>query len=115
MLDEKLIEVMGDDVTQEQAFAHANDVLKNAVGGRVRRSGDVIHIPGHVSVDFEDVKTVMSEPGKAIMGTAVAAVPTPAWLSCLGGVPWQDCCRVRAMPRAGSARTAVNAIPYGAL
>jgi cell division protein FtsZ len=30
---EKLLEVMGDDVSQEQAFAHANDVLKNAVGG----------------------------------------------------------------------------------
>ena len=32
VLNEKLLEVMGDDVTQEQAFAHANDVLKNAVG-----------------------------------------------------------------------------------
>ena len=59
---------MGDDVTQEQAFAHANDVLKNAVGG----ISDIIHIPGLVNVDFEDVKTVMSEPGKAMMGTAVA-------------------------------------------
>lgn len=28
VLNEKLLEVMGDDVTQEQAFAHANDVLK---------------------------------------------------------------------------------------
>ena len=53
----------GDDVTQEQAFAHANDVLKNAVGGHVHNSGDIIHIPGLVNVDFEDVKTVMSEPG----------------------------------------------------
>ena len=33
VLNEKPLEVMGDDVTQEQAFAHANDVLKNAVGG----------------------------------------------------------------------------------
>ena len=33
VLNEKLREVIGDDVTQEQAFAHANDVLKNAVGG----------------------------------------------------------------------------------
>ena len=68
MLNEKLLEVMGDDVTQEQAFAHANDVLKNAVGG----ISDIIHIPDLVNVDFEDVKTVMSEPGKAMMGTAVA-------------------------------------------
>ena len=65
---------MGDDVTQEQAFAHANDVLKNAVGG----ISDIIHIPGLVNVDFEDVKTVMSEPGKAMMGTAVAGGPDRA-------------------------------------
>ncbi len=73
MLNEKLLEVMGDDVMQ--AFAHANDVLKNAVGG----ISDIIHIPGRRSeVDFEDVKTVMSEPGKAMMGTAVAGGPDRA-------------------------------------
>ena len=33
VLNEKLLEVLGDDVTQDEAFAHANDVLKNAVGG----------------------------------------------------------------------------------
>ena len=74
VLNEKLLEVMGDDVTQEQAFAHANDVLKNAVGG----ISDIIHIPGLVNVDFEDVKTVMSEPGKAMMGTASASGPDRA-------------------------------------
>jgi len=74
VLNEKLMEVMGDDVTQDQAFAHANDVLKNAVGG----ISDIIHIPGLVNVDFEDVKTVMSEPGKAMMGTAVAGGPDRA-------------------------------------
>jgi cell division protein FtsZ len=74
VLNEKLLEVMGDDVTQDQAFAHANDVLKNAVGG----ISDIIHIPGLVNVDFEDVKTVMSEPGKAMMGTAVAGGPDRA-------------------------------------
>jgi cell division protein FtsZ len=74
VLNEKLLEVMGDDVTQEQAFAHANDVLKNAVGG----ISDIIHIPGLVNVDFEDVKTVMSEPGKAMMGTAIASGPDRA-------------------------------------
>src|SRR5207245_6516892 len=74
VLNEKLLEVMGDDVTQEQAFAHANDVLKNAVGG----ISDIIHVPGLVNVDFEDVKTVMSEPGKAMMGTATASGPDRA-------------------------------------
>jgi cell division protein FtsZ len=74
VLNEKLLEVMGDDVTQEQAFSEANDVLKNAVGG----ISDIIHIPGLVNVDFEDVKTVMSEPGKAMMGTATASGPDRA-------------------------------------
>jgi cell division protein FtsZ len=74
VLNEKLLEVLGDDVTQEDAFAEANDVLKNAVGG----ISDIIHIPGLVNVDFEDVKTVMSEPGKAMMGTATASGPDRA-------------------------------------
>jgi cell division protein FtsZ len=74
ILNEKLLEVLGEDVTQEQAFAHANDVLRNAVGG----ISDIIHVPGLVNVDFEDVKTVMSEPGKAMMGTAQASGPDRA-------------------------------------
>jgi len=74
VLNEKLIEVMGDDVTQDAAFAHANDVLKNAVGG----ISDIIHMDALVNVDFEDVKTVMSEPGKAMMGTASASGPERA-------------------------------------
>ncbi len=74
ILNDKLLDVLGDDATQDQAFAHANDVLKNAVGG----ISDIIHIPGHVNVDFEDVKTVMSEPGKAMMGTAQAGGPDRA-------------------------------------
>ena len=74
VLNEKLLEVLGDDVTQDQAFAHANDVLKNAVGG----IAEIINVPGHVNVDFEDVRTVMGEPGKAMMGTAVASGPDRA-------------------------------------
>ncbi|GAP37107.1 cell division protein FtsZ [Piscinibacter sakaiensis] len=74
VLNEKLLEVLGDDITQEQAFAQANDVLKNAVGG----ISDIIHMHGLVNVDFEDVKTVMGEPGKAMMGTATATGPDRA-------------------------------------
>ncbi|OGB31887.1 MAG: cell division protein FtsZ [Burkholderiales bacterium RIFCSPLOWO2_12_FULL_61_40] len=74
VLNEKLLEVLGDDVTQDQAFAQANDVLKNAVGG----IAEIINVPGHVNVDFEDVRTVMGEPGKAMMGTAVANGPDRA-------------------------------------
>ncbi|MFT4192000.1 MAG: cell division protein FtsZ [Comamonas sp.] len=74
VLNEKLLDVLGDDITQDEAFAQANDVLKNAVGG----IAEIINVPGHVNVDFEDVRTVMGEPGKAMMGTAVAEGPDRA-------------------------------------
>ena len=74
VLNEKLLEVLGDDVTQEQAFGHANDVLKNAVGG----IAEIINVEGDINVDFEDVRTVMGEPGKAMMGTARATGPDRA-------------------------------------
>src|SRR6187399_2199112 len=74
VLNEKLLEVLGDDITQDEAFAHANDVLKNAVGG----IAEIINVPGHVNVDFEDVRTVMGEPGKAMMGTALSSGPDRA-------------------------------------
>ncbi len=74
VLNEKLQEVLGDDITQDEAFAHANDVLKNAVGG----IAEIINEYGNVNVDFEDVRTVMGEPGKAMMGTATAAGPDRA-------------------------------------
>jgi cell division protein FtsZ len=74
VLNDKLLEVMGDDVTQDQAFAEANDVLKNAVGG----IAEIINVEALVNVDFEDVRTVMGEPGKAMMGTAVASGPDRA-------------------------------------
>jgi cell division protein FtsZ len=74
VLNEKLLEVLGDDISQDEAFAYANDVLKNAVGG----IAEIINVPGHVNVDFEDVRTVMGEPGKAMMGTALAKGPDRA-------------------------------------
>jgi cell division protein FtsZ len=74
VLNEKLLEVLGDDITQDEAFSKANDVLRNAVGG----ISDIIHMDALVNVDFEDVKTVMSEPGKAMMGTAMASGPDRA-------------------------------------
>ena len=74
VLNEKLLEVLGDDISQQEAFAQANDVLKNAVGG----IAEIINVPGLVNVDFEDVRTVMGEPGKAMMGTAVAQGPDRA-------------------------------------
>lgn len=67
ILNEKLEEIY-DDATMIDWFAHADNVLKNAVAG----IAEIINIPGHINVDFNDVKTIMGEQGKAMMGTAVA-------------------------------------------
>lgn len=77
VLNEKLLDVLGNDVAQEEAFGQANDVLKNAVGG----IAEVINEYGSVNVDFEDVRTVMGERGKAMMGTATATGPDRARLA----------------------------------
>lgn len=67
ILNEKLEEIYEDDSMIEW-FQHADDVLNNAVAG----IAEIINVPGHINVDFNDVKTIMSEQGKAMMGTAVA-------------------------------------------
>ena len=69
ILNEKLMEVLGDDVSMQEAFKAADNVLKNAVGG----IAEIINVPGLVNVDFEDVRTVMGEMGKAMMGSATSA------------------------------------------
>ena len=69
ILNDKLEEVLGEDVTQVEAFAAADNVLCSAVGGIV----DIIHRDGVVNVDFQDVRTVMSEQGMAMMGSAAAS------------------------------------------
>ncbi len=74
VLNEKLMDVLGDDASQDEAFAFANDVLKNSVGG----IAEIINVEALVNVDFEDVRTVMSETGKAMMGTAAANGPDRA-------------------------------------
>ncbi len=74
VLNDKLLEVLGDDVTQKEAFAHANDVLKNAVGG----IAEVINVQGLINIDFEDVRSVMAENGRAMMGSATVSGPERA-------------------------------------
>jgi cell division protein FtsZ len=69
ILNSKLQEVMGEDAEMSACFHAADDVLHNACAG----IAEIINTPGLINVDFEDVKTVMSEHGKAMMGTATAA------------------------------------------
>ncbi|CAG0906058.1 unnamed protein product [Darwinula stevensoni] len=65
---------MDDDAGLDDAFKAADDVLYNAVAG----IAEVITSEGIVNVDFEDVRTVMAEQGKAMMGTATAKGPDRA-------------------------------------
>lgn len=72
--NEKLLEVMGKEASLQDAFAMANDVLRNAVQG----ISELITSPGLINVDFADVKTVMAEMGQAMMGAATASGATRA-------------------------------------
>lgn len=75
--NERLMQVLGDDVTYEDAFRASNDVLNGAVAG----IAEVINCPGLVNVDFADVRTVMSENGVAMMGSAMASGPERAQMA----------------------------------
>lgn len=66
--NDKLMMVLGNDISMLDAFKAANDVLHGAVAG----IAEVINCPGLVNVDFADVRTVMSEMGMAMMGSAIA-------------------------------------------
>ena len=63
--NEKLLTVLGKQVTLPDAFKAANDVLMNAVQG----IAELITRPGLINVDFADVRTIMSNRGAALMGT----------------------------------------------
>jgi len=69
ILNNKLEEVMGEDAEMGECFRAADDVLHNACAG----IAEIINNNGLVNVDFEDVRTVMSEQGQAMMGTAQAS------------------------------------------
>ena len=66
--NDKLMQVLGNQVTLNEAFRAANDVLHGAVAG----IAEIISCAGMINVDFADVKTVMSETGIAMMGSAKA-------------------------------------------
>ena len=69
VLNDKLLDVYGDDAGFEECFRSADNVLRSAVGG----IAEIINVPGLVNVDFQDVRTAMAEMGRAMMGSAEAA------------------------------------------
>jgi cell division protein FtsZ len=72
--NEKLLSVLGRDISLLDAFRSANDVLLGAVQG----IADLITRPGLINVDFADVRTVMKEMGMAMMGTGRGSGPERA-------------------------------------
>ncbi len=65
----KLLSVLGKNISLLNAFKAANNVLRGAVQG----IADLITRPGLINVDFADVRTVMSEMGMAMMGTGIGS------------------------------------------
>jgi cell division protein FtsZ len=72
--NDKLMAVLGSQVTLDEAFKAANDVLHGAVAG----IAEIISCPGMINVDFADVRTVMAEMGMAMMGSAKSSGPDRA-------------------------------------
>jgi cell division protein FtsZ len=72
--NEKLLAVLGKEMSLLNAFKAANDVLLNATRG----IAELITCHGLINVDFADVKTVMSEMGEAMMGMGAASGPNRA-------------------------------------
>ena len=66
--NERLLATVAKTTSMSDAFATADDVLRQAIQG----ISDLILMPGLINLDFADVKTVMSRMGMAIMGTGVA-------------------------------------------
>ncbi len=67
--NQRLLSVAGQATTMLDAFRKVDEVLLNAVQG----ISDLITIHGFINVDFADVRTVMSNTGRALMGTGYAA------------------------------------------
>ncbi len=65
--NDKLREIYGN-LKLSEAFSHADDILTTAAKG----IAEIITVTGYINVDFEDVKTAVSNSGVAIMGSAIA-------------------------------------------
>ena len=66
--NERLLSTIARHTSLTDAFASADDVLRQAIQG----ISDLILVPGLINLDFADVKTIMSGMGLAIMGTGLA-------------------------------------------
>ena len=67
--NERLLTIVERSTTLPEAFATADDVLRQAIQG----ISDLILVPGLINLDFADVKTIMSGMGLAMMGTGICS------------------------------------------
>ncbi len=72
--NERLLTIIDRTTPMTEAFATADDVLRQAIQG----ISDLILVPGLINLDFADVKTIMAGMGLAMMGTGVAEGPDRA-------------------------------------
>jgi cell division protein FtsZ len=67
--NQNLFRIANPNTTFKEAFMMADEVLQQGVRGIT----DLMVMPGLINLDFADVRSVMSEMGKAMMGTGEAA------------------------------------------
>ncbi len=72
--NQKLLDVVDEQVSMIDAFAMINDVLNQSVKG----ISDIITRPGHINVDFADLRAIMKDMGIAVLGTGKASGPDRA-------------------------------------
>src|SRR5207253_3563059 len=72
--NERLLATVDKKTSMSEAFAYADDVLRQAIQG----ISDLILVPGLINLDFADVKTIMSRMGLAMMGTGIGEGPERA-------------------------------------
>lgn len=72
--NQRLLDVVDESVSMIDAFGMINDVLSQSVKG----VSDIITKPGHINVDFSDVRTIMKDKGLAVLGTGRATGPNRA-------------------------------------
>lgn len=72
--NQKLLDAVDQNISMIDAF----NMINNLLGQSVKGIADIISKPGHINVDFADVKTIMKDRGLALMGTATARGPRRA-------------------------------------
>lgn len=72
--NQKLLDIVGNSVPMTEAFSMINEVLSQSITG----ISDIITKPGHINVDFADVRAIIKDTGLAIMGTGRASGPDRA-------------------------------------